>query len=119
MLADRETYIYTADSKVMRVISTGETSYEECCVDASLTAYGRIAPAKEGAKSIPLTAANLHKQRKQGVSLLFDAHIGTGMVLIKDHTARSTRLELYGNNTVLPHDIAEFARWIDNWCQEQ
>ena len=119
ILADRETYIYTVDSKIMRVISAGETSYEECCINASLTADRRIAPAKDGGKSIPLTAANLHKQRKLGVSLLFDAHIGAGMILIKDHPTRRIRLELYGKDTTLPHNIAEFARWIDNWCQGQ
>lgn len=113
LLADRETYMYTDGEKIMRVISIGEHYYEECCVDATLTEDHRIAPSKEGKKSVPLTAGNLHKQRKLGVSLIFDASYSCISIRIKDHTTRKDQLDLHALDDSLPRDIPGFALWIE------
>lgn len=113
LLADRETYIYTDEQQIMRVISIGEHSYEECCVDATLTADHRITPAKEGGKSAPLTAGNLHKRRKVGVSLVFDASLSCSIIQIKDHTHRRLLLDLYALDGSLPQDVPAFAKWLE------
>ena len=113
VLADRETYMYTDGVRIMRVISTGEHYYEECCVDAMLTEDLRIAPCIEGKKSIPLTAGNLHKQRKLGVSLIFDASYSCSSIRIKDYTSRKYLLDLHTLDDTLPRDIPGFARWLE------
>lgn len=113
LLADRETYIYMDGTRIMRVISIGEHYYEECCVDTTLTEDHRIAPVKEGKKSIPLTAGNLHKQRKLGISLIFDASYNCSSIRIKDHTRRKALLDLHALDNSLPHDIPGFARWLE------
>ena len=113
LLADRETYMYTDGARSMRVISTGEHYYEECCVDATLTEDHRIAPGKEGKKTVPLTAGNLHKQRKLGVSLVFDASYSCSSIRIKDHTSRKSLLDLHTLDDTLPRDIPGFARWLE------
>lgn len=113
LLADRETYIYTDGLQIMRVISSGEHYYEECCVDAMLTEDHRITPLKEGGKSVPLTAGNLHKRRKLGVSLIFDASYSCSVIRIKDHTRRKLLLDLHALDDSLPRDIPGFARWLE------
>lgn len=113
LLADRETYIYTDGLQIMRVISSGEHYYEECCVDAILTEDHRIAPVKEGGKSVPLTAGNLHKRRKIGISLVFDASYSCSVIRIKDHTRRQCLLDLHALDDSLPRDIPGFARWLE------
>lgn len=119
LLADRETYIYTDGAKIMRVISTGEHYYEECCVDAALTEDHRLTPAKEGGKSVPLTAGNLHKRRKLGVSLVFDATFSCSVIRIKDHARRKDLLDLHALDDSLPRDIPGFARWLETYCPTQ
>lgn len=119
LLADRETYIYTDGLQIMRVISSSEHSYEECCIDAMLTEDRRITPAKEGGKSLPLTAANLHKRRKLGVSLVFDAAISSSAIRIYDHIHRRVLLDLHALDDSLPWDVPGFAKWLDDWCRNQ
>lgn len=113
LLADRETYIYTDGLQIMRVISAGENFYEECCVDAMLTEDYRITPAKEGGKSVPLTAGNLHKRRKVGISLVFDASYSSSVIRVKDHTRHQCLLDLHALDDSLPRDIPGFARWLE------
>lgn len=113
LLADRETYIYTDGAKIMRVISIGEHFYEECCIDAELTADYRITPIKEGGKSTPLTAGNLHKRRKVGVSLVFDASQSCSIIRIKDHTHRRLLLDLHALDDSLPRDVPSFVKWLE------
>lgn len=112
LLADCETYVYLDGQRVMRVISSGEQYYEECCVDAALTEDGRITPTKPGGKSMKLTAANLHKRRHVGVSLRFD---GTGCITticVEDHDRRRNLLfeRREGRMTT-----AEFAAWVETY----
>lgn len=115
LLAMCETWAYFDGARVMRVISAGEQYYEECCVEASLTDDGRIAPAKPGGKSVPLTAANLHKRRHTGVSLTFDATGGGTVIRVQDHDARRERLFVR-----LPQRMStdEFAAWVAQSCKE-
>ena len=109
LLAACETYVYLDGLRIMRVISCGETYYEECCVDAALTEDGRITPVKPGGKSVKLTAANLHKRRHVGMSLCFN---GTGCdttICVEDHARRRNLLfeQREGRMTT-----AEFAAWV-------
>lgn len=112
LLAMCETYVYLDGLRVMRVISSGEQYYEECCVDAMLTENGRIAPAKPGGKSVPLNAANLHKRRHTGVSLCFNGMVSTSdsTICVKDHDARR---ELIFQRIEKRMTTEEFAEWVD------
>lgn len=109
LLAMCETYAYLDGLRVMRIISSGENYYEECCVDVVLTENGRIAPVKPGGKSVPLTAANLHKRRHTGVSLCFDGMRGTATIQVKDHDARRTLLSERMDRSMTTE---EFAAWV-------
>ena len=84
-------------------------------MDASLTEEGRIAPVKPGGKSVPLTAANLHKRRHTGVSLTFDATRYDTVIRVQDHDARRDRLYVR-----LPQRMStdEFAAWVAEKCRE-
>lgn len=115
LLAMCETYAYLDGRRVMRVISAGEGCYTEVCVDAALTEEGRIAPVKPDGKSVPLTAANLHKRRHRGVSLTFDATRYDTVIRVQDHDARRERLCVR-----LPQRMSneEFAAWVASRCKE-
>ena len=118
VLSDVETYMYLDGLRVMRVISCGSYGadyYKECSVAAALTADGRIVPA-EGGKSVPLTAANLHKQRHNGVSLVFDATHAATSIRLRDHDARRTLLDLH-----LPQkmSLGDFDAWLEEHCLEE
>ena len=115
LLAMCETYAYFDGPQVMRVISAGEQYYEECCVEASLTDDGRIAPAKPDGKSVPLTAANLHKRRHTGVSVRFDGTPVNATICVEDHDRRRTLLfeRHEGQMTT-----ADFAAWVAARCKE-
>ncbi len=110
-----ETYAYFDGPQVMRVISAGEGYYTEVTVEARLTEDSRIAPAKPGGKSVPLTAANLHKRRHTGVSLTFDATRYDTVICVKDHDARRERLFVR-----LPKRMStdEFSAWAASRCKE-
>ena len=112
LLAMCETYVYLAGLRVMRLISCGEEYYEECCVEALLTEDGRIAPVKPGGKSVPLTAANLHKRRHTGVSLRFDSISGTrgSTICLEDH---DTRKWLFFQRIEKDMTTADFAAWLE------
>lgn len=113
LLADKETYIYTDGNRIQRVISASETFYLEVCIDITLTEDGRIPPVKPEGKSSPLTAANLHKRRKNGISILFEADYARSIIRIEDHTLHRTLLSLNSSETTLPQDVSGFAEWID------
>lgn len=115
LLAMCETYAYFDGLQVMRVISTGENYYTEVCVDAALMEEGRIAPVKPGGKSVPLTAANLHKRRHTGASLTFDATRDDTVICVQDHDSRLMLLDVK-----LPQrmTVDEFAVWIASRCKE-
>lgn len=111
LLAMCETYMYLDGPRVMRLISCGEEYYEECCVEAVLTEDGRIAPAKPGGKSVPLTAANLHKRRHTGVSLCFHGavSVSSSTVCVQDHDARR---ELLFERIEKRMTTEDFAAWL-------
>lgn len=115
LLAMCETYAYFDGPQVMRVISTGENYYAEVCVDAALMEVGRIAPVKPGGKSVPLTAANLHKRWHTGVSLTFDATRHDTVICVKDCDSRRMLLDVK-----LPQrmTVGEFAAWVASRCKE-
>ena len=118
VLSAVETHVYLNGMRVMRVISYGSYGrdyYEECCVDVTLTEEGSIAPVKPGRKSVPLTAANLHKRRHTGVSLTFDATGYDTVIRVQDHDARRERLYVR-----LPQRMSseEFAAWVSENCKE-
>ena len=81
-------------------------------MDASLTEEGRIAPVKPGGKSVPLTAANLHKRRHTGVSLRFDGISGTrgSTICLEDHDARK---QLCFQRLEKSMTTVEFAAWLE------
>lgn len=111
LLSMCETYMYLDGPRVMRLISCGEEYYEECSVDAVLTEDGRIAPAKEGGKSVPLTAANLHKRRHTGVSLCFNGavSVSSSTIRVQNH---DTRRELLFERIEKRMTTEEFAAWL-------
>jgi len=115
LLADKETYVYTEGNRIRGVISASATFYLEVCIDVTLTEDGRLPPVKPGGKSLPLTAANLHKRKKTGVSILFEAYYNRSAIRIEDHTLRRTLLSLDSRETPLPSDVSGFAEWIDLW----
>lgn len=119
LLADKETYIYADGNRIQRVISASETFYLEVCIDVTLTEDGRIPPVKPGGKSSPLTAANLHKRRKTGISILFEAHDDRSFIKITDHTRHRMLLDLNSSETDLPKDVPGFATWIDLWSSHE
>lgn len=114
LLAECETYVYLDGLRVMRVISSGEQYYEECCIDAALTEDGRIAPVKPDGKSAKLTAANLHKRRHVGVSLRFDGMGCDATICVEDHDRRRRLLfeRREGQMTT-----AEFAAWVKAYAK--
>ena len=115
LLADKETYIYTDGNNIRRVISAGETFYLEASIDVTLTEDGRLPPVKPGGKSLPLTAANLHKRWKTGVSIRFEAYYDRRSVIhIEDHTRRRTLLHLSSLEASLPSDVPGFAEWVQH-----
>ena len=109
ILADCETYM--EENRIMRVISCGEHIYEEGCFDVQLTPDGRIAPVKPGGKSIPLTAANVHKRRAVGVSVTFRATYIDALVQVKDHDHRNIRVNesFYDSHWM---SVEEFGCWL-------
>lgn len=115
LLAMCETYAYFDGPRVMRVISTGEGYYTEITVDVTLTEEGRIAPVKPGGKSVPLTAANLHKRRHTGVSLTFDATVNGTFIRVEDHDSRRRLLDVRLQQRLTDD---EFAAWVAEKCKE-
>ena len=114
-LAMCETCAYFDGPRVMRVISAGEGCYTEVTVEASLTEEGRIAPVKPGGKSVPLTAANLHKRRHTGVSVRFDGTLVNATICVEDHDRRRTLLFERHEGSMT---TADFAAWAASRCKE-
>lgn len=110
LLAQCETYIYTDGLRVMRVISHGEQYYGEGCFDVTLTEDGRIAPVKPEGKSVKLTAANLHKRRRVGVSVRFEGTMGSAVIRVEDHDRRRMVVAERHEGQMT---TAEFAAWVE------
>jgi len=114
ILADCETYVYMEENRIMRVISCGEHTYEEGCFDVHLTDDGRIAPVKPDGRSIPLTAANLHKRRALGVHVDFHTTTTDAFFQVEDHGKRCVRENIcfYGGHRMT---VEDFAGWLSDW----
>ena len=113
---DYDTVIWLDGDRVRYIVRHGEMLHIEHALDELLTPDGQFIVPKRSKKPIRLSAATICKRSPVGMCLWYQRHDRSETGSVGLHNAAN--MNYYSSHVAGDRigDMADFRRWVDDWC---